>query len=273
LKPPTPAIFLPSVRPDWTGEITVRAPEDVWIANLDMEIELRGDGDLTLFRSTRGLGLVGRLEVVSGIYRLYYSWIANELRVEEGSIVWVDATDAQRFRISATASTEVDGERIELTVDGAPDSLNISATSESEYSQSEILRLLAIRDRPGESPGATPEILGSWVTTFSGLLTRELTRGFRGFGEVDIINLEGRPQLRVRRQIVRGVGVTYEQEIEGILGSQETSATESERLYVPDRQVKLEYRMTRAFYLEALTGALRDGSRVYDLDLKWRLSY
>jgi len=273
VKPPTPTIFLPSVRPDWTGEITVRAPNDVWIANLDMEIELRGDGDLTLFRSTRGLGLVGRLEVVSGIYRLYYSWIANELRVEEGSIVWVDATDAQRFRISATASTEVDGERIELSVDGAPDSLNISATSESEYSQSEILRLLAIRDKPGESTTATPEILGSWVTTFSGLLTRELTRGFRGFGEVDIINVEGRPQIRVRRQLVRGVGVTYEQGIEEILGSDQTPATESERLYVPDRQVKLEYRMTRAFYLEALTGALRDGSRVYDLDLKWRLSY
>lgn len=274
VKPPTPTIFLPSVRPDWTAEITLRSPDNVWIANDDMEIELTGDGDLTLFRSTRGLGLIGRLEVVHGVYRLYYSWIANELRVDEGSIVWVDPTDAQRFRISATASTEVDRERIELTVDGPPDSLNIAATSESEYSQSEILRILAVRDRPGESTVEGQGIVGSWVTTFSGVLTRELTRGIRDIVEVDITNVEGSPKLGVRKQLVRGVGVSYEQDIEGLLASStQNTPTETERVYVPDRQVKLEYRMTRAFYLEALTGALRDGSRVYDLDLKWRLSY
>lgn len=270
-KPPPPAIFQPSETPDWTGQITIHALEDIWIDNDDMEIELRGDYDLTLFRSKRGLGLVGSLQVVGGTYRLYYSWIANELQVEEGEISWTDPDDAQRFRISATASTDLNGERIEVTAVGPPDTLIIHATSEGDLSESEIIQALAIQRESGDIGSA--QLIGAWGTAFAQLLTRELTRGFRDIVDFDIVSAEGVRQWQVRREIVRHVGVTYQQDLASLPGSEPTQTTSAERLYLPDRQVKLQYRMTRAFYLEALTGSLRDGSRVYDLDLKWRLSY
>jgi autotransporter translocation and assembly factor TamB len=274
-KPPTPAIFRATATPDWTARIRIRAPEDIWIANDDMEVELRADGDFILGRSNRGLGLIGRLEVVGGRYRLYYSWIANELDVEEGEIVWRNPDDAQQFWLSARATTDASGERVEITVQGPPDSLIINASSDGNLSESEILGSLAIGQSTGEEEtgNTSRSLVGAWGTVFAQLLTRELTRGLRGFVGFDIVTPEGVPQFVVSKDIARHVDVAVQQDITTLPGSQPTETTDAERAYLPERQFRIRYRMTRAFYLEALTGSLQDGSQVYNLDLKWRLSY
>jgi hypothetical protein len=262
---PPPAIFRENARPDFTCEIEVRAPRDVWVANSDMEIELRGEGTLT--RSTRGLGFVGTAESIRGRYFLYRSWIANELRVEQGEISWTNPDDATRLRIDALATTEIGGDKIEVTARGTLDSLQIAATSESELPESEILAQLGLSAVGGAGSTAAVQ---SWAGVGATLLAREL---LQGYGSVEFHTVAGTQQVTVGRYLRPNLYFDYTQSIGGPREETDAASAETEALTLPDRQFRVDYNVSRDLFLEALTGSFRDGSRYLNLDLKVRLGY
>ncbi len=266
---PPPVIFRHTDKPDFTCEITVRAPGDLWISNRDMEIELRGEG--TLFRSTRGLGFIGSLDAVRGTYFLYRSWIANSLRIEDGQITWGDPDNAMNMRIAATASTEVGNEKITVTCDGPLDSLQVRASSESGRPESEIIQMLGLSTASGVSQAGSRDLLQSWVGVGAGLLAHEL---LNGAVQASIVTEGGRPSIQVGKYLRSNIYFDYSQSIEGWPGSKPPEgAPNAETLALPDRQFRVNYNVTRDVFLETLTGSRRDGSRFLNLDLKLRVGY
>jgi hypothetical protein len=258
-----PAIFQPNANPPWTCEIYIRAPGDLWISNKTMDIELAGDA--TLFRSERGLGLVGSLDALRGEYSLIGSWIPTTLKIEEGEITWSNPDNALDFRIDARATTEVQEEEVEITASGPIEQLSIRATSESEYSEDEILRLLATQTTDTEQGSGLGE---AWLESFSQLLSRELLRGVSPFN-IGVKYVQGETQVSVGREVVEDVNVTYSE----LFGSEIVEPGRPRGNLLPDRELRIEYDLSRSFFLEAQTGSMQDGTPFANLDFKTRLGY
>ena len=258
-----PSLFQPNANPPWTCEIYVRAPGDLWISNKTMEIELAGDA--TLFRSERGLGLVGSLESLRGEYSLIGSWIPTTLEIEEGEIIWSNPDNALDFSLDARATTEVQEEEVEITVTGPIDRLSINATSESERSEDEILRLLATQTT---DPEQGSDLGDAWLESFSELLSRELLRGVSPFN-IGVKYVQGETQVSVGREVIEDVDVTYSE----LFGSEVTEVGRPRGNLLPDRELRIEYDLSRSFFLEAQTGTMQDGAPFANLDFKTRLGY
>ncbi|MFN0151016.1 MAG: translocation/assembly module TamB domain-containing protein [bacterium] len=265
----TPAIFQPTSNPPFTCEIDINVPRDFWIANKAMDVELFGDA--TLFRSERGLGLVGSLESLRGTYSLIGSWIPTQLRIEEGEIFWSNPDNALFFSLNARATTEAGGEQIEMSVTGPIDSLSISATSETGKSYDEILQLLATQTSPGN--GGSSQIGEAWLSSFSSLLSRELLRGVSPF-DIGVEYVGGETQVSVGRTFLEDIDVTYSQRLgSDDAGDVVTGPRVTRRSLLPDRELRVEYKLSRNLFFEGLTGSLRDGTPFANLDLKARVGY
>ena len=258
-----PAIFQPNANPPWTAEIYIRVPGDLWISNKTMDIELAGDA--TLFRSERGLGLVGALEALRGEYSLIGSWIPTTLKIEEGEILWSNPDNALDFSLDARATAEIQEEEVEITATGPIDRLSISATSESERSEDEILRLLATQTTDEEQGS---QLTDAWLESFSEVLSRELLRGVSPFN-IGVKYVQGETQVSVGREVIEDVDVTYSE----LFGSEITEVGRPRGTLLPDRELRIEYDLSRRFFLEAQTGSMQDGTPFANLDFKTRLRY
>lgn len=265
----TPAIFQPTSTPPFTCEIDINVPRNLWIANKAIDVELSGDA--TLFRSERGLGLVGSLESLGGTYSLIGSWIPTQLKIEEGEIFWSNPDNAMFFNLNARATTEVGGEPIEMSVTGPIDSLTITATSESGKSYDEIVQLLATQTNPGE--GGSSQIGAAWLSSFSTLLSRELLRGVSPF-DIGVEYVGGETQVSVGRTFLEDIDVTYSQRLGSDDGAGDYNAPgAARRSLLPDRELRVEYKLSRSLFFEGLTGSLQDGTPFANLDLKARVGY
>jgi hypothetical protein len=278
----------PTVAPTYLMELNIEAGNNVWVRNSDAEIEL--EGTILYKKNAQGTKFLGDLKTIRGRYFLYN----NEFRITSGSLEFADVRDVRNARLEVRAETEVatdEGrERVDLQISGTLAKPYLAATSESGYSEPEIFRLLALGQEAdaGDEGTASPfskALARSWGTILARRFGSELARSL-GLDELEI---EPGPGDLGDREFVEGarVGVgkylsdslylKYKQSLavnplrssgSGAQGGA-VSRTEGE---LPERQILLEYRLSRSFSLDGEASAV-NGKTYYNLDVRFRHRY
>jgi autotransporter translocation and assembly factor TamB len=262
-----PSVLDPSDAPEWTCDIFLRAPRNLWVRNSLVDVELAGEAQVR--RSDQGLGALGRFEVLRGSYYIY----PNEFRIRTGEVLFTNADDLRQAEIDVTAETRVLGEKIEVHAYGGADDIRVEPASESGYSESEILSMLALRNRPEENV-QSGEVLSSWFQTFASRLSREMSKGLGDIGTIEIGTSEDLPELRYGNYVSSDLYVGFSQKIDaGLYRPEQERSPTREYLAIPDRELRVEYRLRRSLLVEGEVGTLRSGERFLNLDLKVRVSY
>jgi hypothetical protein len=262
-----PSVLDPSDAPEWTCDVFLRAPRNLWVRNSLVDVELSGEAQVR--RSDQGLGALGRFEVLRGSYYVY----PNEFRIRTGEVAFTNADDLRQAEIDVTAETRVLGEKIEVRAYGGADDIRVEPTSESGYSESEILSMLALRNRPEENV-QSGEVLSSWFQTFASRLSREMSKGLGDIGTIEIGTSEDLPELRYGNYVSSDLYVGFSQKIDaGLYRAEQERSPTQEYLAIPDRELRVEYRLRRSLLVEGEVGTLRSGERFLNLDLKVRVSY
>lgn len=277
-----------AVAPTWTADLLIEGANNIWLRNRDAEIEL--EGSVLMKKDSQGMRFLGDLETIRGRYFLYN----NEFRITSGSLEFADVHDVRNARVEVMAETEVateEGrERISLEITGTIAKPYLAATSESGYTEPEIFRLLALGDEGGDPDGgaASPfsrALARSWGRILARKFGTELARSL-GLDEVEI---EPGPGDIGDREFVEGarVGVgKYVSErlylkymqalaVNRLKGSGEggtEGAVSRAEAELPDRQLILEYRLSRSFSLDGEASVL-NGKPYFNFDVKFRHRY
>ncbi len=262
-----PTVFDPTARPAWTCDIQVNAPKKITVRNSVLDAELGGEARIT--KSAGGFGAVGDFDIFRGTY-----WVLNnQFRNVEGRLVFGDPYDMRNVDIDATARTEVLGERIDVGVTGHPDSLVVSSSSESGMTEEEILAMLTVRAMP-EKTVNSGELLSSWLTSFANRFSREVAHGLGDMGTIEIGTSDDLPEIRYGNYFSNDLFLGFSQKLRSPL---DTPSREQgpyrENLPVPDRQVRVEYRLRRSLVVQGEAGTFDDGGRFVNVDLKVKLPY
>ncbi len=278
----------PTAFPTWTAELAIEAGNNVWVRNSDAEIEL--EGSVLFKKSSRGMTFLGDVQTIRGRYFLYN----HEFRITEGTLEFADVTDIRNARMEVRAETEVateEGrERVTLDITGTIAKPYLAATSESGYSEPEIFRLLALGDEAGaEDQGtATPfsrALARSWGRILARKFGSELARSL-GLDEVEIEPGPGDPGAREFVEGARvGVGkylsdrlyLKYKQSLavnplKGDSSGGSGGAVTRSEAELPDRQLLLEYRLSRSFSLDGEASVV-NGKSYFNFDVKFRHRY
>jgi translocation and assembly module TamB len=127
--------------PPYSLDLMVNIPKNCWVRNEAANIELRGQ--MRVLQQRGQLSLLGNLETVRGSYYFY----GNNFRIQRGSVTF-DELAVINPQLDVKAWTEVDRERIELTIGGRMRSPSITLASSSGYSEGDIIRLLTLHQSP-----------------------------------------------------------------------------------------------------------------------------
>lgn len=261
------SIFDPTTEPAWTLDMQVNAPKKIIARNSVLDVELGGEARLT--RSANGFGGVGEFEIFRGTY-----WVLNnQFRDVKGELILGDPDDLRNVDLDVTARTEILGERIEVGVTGKPDSLIVTSNSESGMTEGEIMAMLTFRARPEETV-QSGELLSSWITSFANRFSRDMTRSIGDVGTIEIGTSDDLPEIRYGNYFSSDLFLGFSQKLGSPLDtpSREQGAYR-ENLPVPERQVRVEYRLRRSLVVQGEAGTFDDGSRFVNLDLKIKLPY
>jgi autotransporter translocation and assembly factor TamB len=119
----------------WIGTFSIDLPRNVWIRNTDLEIELKGR--VTYERTITGSVVLGEVETVRGRYDLF----GHTFRITDGDIQF---TDPERIDpvVNVSAETRIPEARIFATISGRASDRQVTLTSDPDYDQSTILKLL-----------------------------------------------------------------------------------------------------------------------------------
>jgi len=272
--------------PTWTADLSLEAGNNVWVRNADAEVEL--EGSVLVRKDAQGTRFLGDLQTVRGRYFLYNS----EFDITSGSLEFADVNDIRNARIEVLAETQVPTEegleRISLEVSGTIAKPYLAATSESGYSEPEMFRLLTLGGVGGEEQAGSPfsrALARSWGRVLARRFGSEVARSL-GLDEVEFEPGPGEPGDREFVEGARvGVGkyvsdrlyLKYRQSLAvnplkgqspgGAEGA--VSRTEAE---LPDRQLILEYRLSRSFSLDGEASVL-NGKPYFNFDVKFRHRY
>jgi hypothetical protein len=93
-------------------------------------------------------------------------------------------------------------------------------------------------------------------------------RGVSPFN-IGVKYVQGETQVSVGREVVEDVNVTYSE----LFGSEIVEPGRPRGNLLPDRELRIEYDLSRSFFLEAQTGSMQDGTPFANLDFKTRLGY
>ncbi|MBN1826775.1 MAG: translocation/assembly module TamB domain-containing protein [Candidatus Eisenbacteria bacterium] len=260
------SVFDPTTEPSWTCDIFLRAPQNFWIRNRTADLELGGEAQLR--RSSEGFGALGTFDVLRGRYWLYN----NEFRVTEGQVTFTDPADIRRADVDLTAETDVMDERIEIRLVRDEGEMQVLPTSESGYSEGEILSMLTLRAHPQDEVNSG-EILSSWFTSFANRLSREMSRGLGDIGVIEIGTSEELPEIRYGNYLSSDLYVGFSQKLRTDDEREQERSPTRENLPIPERQVRVEYRLRRSLVIQGEVGTLSDGNRFLNLDLRVRLPY
>lgn len=266
-QPGIPTIFDPTTRPLWTADLFVRAPGNIVVRNSVLDAEFEGEVQLT--KSEEGFGGVGELDLRRGSYWVYN----NQFRMIDGKLTFADPNDLRNVDLNVTARTDVLGERIEVAVTGKPDTLVVTPTSESGLSQGEIFTMLSLRSGPQDSGLNRGQVLTSWATSLASRFSREMTRGLGNVGTLEIGADEDLPEIRYGNYFSNDFYLGFSQKIGQTDHLTKEQGPYQENLPIPDRQVRVEYRLRRFLVLESQAGTFRDGNRFFNVDLKYRVQY
>jgi len=136
-------------------DLKLSADNNCWVINQDMNVEFKGELNVTRFGNT--LSLLGNLETIRGKYFLF----GNTFKIESGSFVFndVEKIDPQLdLLVSADITTgyspteknefvKTYAEKVELSIQGNLSAPEVNPSQDSPYSREEILELLAFRHK------------------------------------------------------------------------------------------------------------------------------
>ncbi|MBN1503544.1 MAG: translocation/assembly module TamB domain-containing protein [Candidatus Eisenbacteria bacterium] len=251
----------------WLCDVELEVPNNVWLKNIDAEIELAGS--LTAKKDTGGMVLLGTLRILRGKYYVF----DNEFRIVSGSLEFKDVGRIDP-ELNIEAQTSASGREILLTLTGKLSEPNIRFTCEDEnLTQAEVLRLLTLGKYVDASPsetsetGIVPGVTGSVGNYFLRQVERRLARELKWVDSIELGgSLEGGSSLNELRW---GLGKYVTPELylrysQGLVRSSE-------------RDVSIEYRLSELLFLrggvtskDRLTGKDRDE---YTLDLRLKYEY
>ena len=253
--PPTPVLV----------ELDLFADKNVWIRTEQMELEIAGA--VTFHMTEESIGLTGEARTLRGRYAV----LNTDFEVDRGEMQFVDPSDIFASVMDAEASTRVLDEEVTFDVTGTLGEPIVVGRTDSDMSEAEIYELLALRQKrtPDEvDRGALAESWGALLATRFG---RELGREI-GLDTFDVaVEGDGARDVRVGKYLGSDVFVRYRERIgvaESGSGSDETRALET--LETPERQLLLEYRLSRIFQLQGETGFIQEDPYLnVDLKAEW----
>jgi hypothetical protein len=267
-------ILGPSASPSWVMDLEVEIPNAFWIRGGDIEAELQGD--LTVSRGREGLLVLGSLRTLRG--KFYVS--QNAFRITRGDFRFEDVTSLRNVYIDLEANSRVLDEKIELTARGTIDNLDISATSESGWSETQILAALTVGrgsgTEEGESRFFSNEFLKSWALALVNrygvdAVAREVNLDLIEV-DVDLSKADALAATRVTfgKYVSDKVYLEFSQAL-GSLYEDRRKFTQMGLSY-PERQLSVEYRLSDRFSIEGETGTI-GGLGYFDVDLRFKYGY
>lgn len=265
----------PEAAPTWLMNVGVEIPNDFWVRGNDIEAEL--EGSLNVKRGSEGLLVLGMLRTLRGTFSIYN----NEFKITRGEFRFTDVKSVGNAYIDLEATSRVLEERVDISAKGSMDNLDVTATSESGWSETQIFEALTLRrGSQAEGPGGgklfTDEFLRSWgvalVNRFGNDVARELRLDQFGVevGDVGEGDLLSATRVTFGKYVSDKVYLQYTQSLGSIYGG---SGKVSQRgLTYPERQFLVEYRLSDRFSMEGEAGTL-GGLGYFDVDLKFTLGY
>jgi translocation and assembly module TamB len=243
--------------PPFDVDLTVLIPKNCWVRNEAAEVELRGQ--MRVIQNPEGLGMLGSLETIRGSYFFY----GNTFRIDRGLVTFDDQYEIDP-QLDVRAWTQVDRERVDLTIGGRLKTPSIALTSSSGYSEHDIISLLAIRHSAGEldTLGAGDVAVQQAESFFGSYLREAFNRKASRFLGVDKFTIQpgsdrqldlAMAELTVGAYLSSRVYVEYSRRL-----SQESG-----------EQVGVEYSLSRHLSLDGK----RDQNGLYRLGLNVKWDY
>jgi hypothetical protein len=241
--------------------------KNCWLRTPDIEVEFAGD--ITFHVTEDYVGLSGEVRSLRGKYAFYNT----TFDLDRGEIGFTDPANIGESYVSALATTNVLDEEVEVHVSGTIAKPIIESTSSSGYSEAEIYRLLALRIKPTDPDAGPPtdqsdfskELLASWGALVASRFGRDLSREL-GIDTFDVDVGETSSNVGVGKYLGRDFFVRYRQQV----ASQDPQGVTEEVHETPERQLLLEYRLSRIFRLQGETGTIEgDGYLNVDLMAEW----
>jgi hypothetical protein len=268
-------IIGPSASPSWVMNLEIDVPNAFWIRGGDIEAELQGD--LSAKRGKEGLMVLGTLRTLRGTFYIYH----NVFRITRGEFRFTDVTSLRNVYIDLEAHSRVLDEKIELSARGSIDELDINATSESGWSETQIFEALTLRRGEASEEGLedrffSDEFLRSWgvalVNRFGAEVARELRLDRFGVEVDEVGSGDALAATRVTfgKYVSDKVYLEYTQSL-GSLYEDRRKFTQM-GLSSPERQLSVEYRLSDRFSIEGETGTI-GGLGYFDVDLRFRFGY
>jgi autotransporter translocation and assembly factor TamB len=119
----------------WVGIFTIDLPRNVWIRNTDLEAELKGR--VTYEKTITGSVVLGEVETLRGRYDLF----GHTFRITDGDVQFTDPEKIDPV-VNVSAETRIPEARIFATITGRASDREVTLTSDPDYDQSTILKLL-----------------------------------------------------------------------------------------------------------------------------------
>jgi len=251
----------------WLCDVEVEVPNNLWLKNIDAEIELAGS--LTARKDVSGLILLGSLTILRGKYYVF----DNEFTISSGTLEFKDVGQINP-EMNIQAETRASGRRVFLLLTGKLSEPNIALSSEdANLSQTDILRLLTVGKYAAAEPGQTgegglvPGVTGSVGNYFLRQIERRIAKELKWVDSIELgSSMEGAASLSELRwglgkYITPALYLRYSQ------GLTRTSG----------RDVSVEYSLSNLLFLrggvvsrDRFTGRERDE---YSLDLRLKYEY
>ncbi len=268
--------FGPTRFPGWLMNVEIEIPNKFWVRGDDIEAEVQGT--LNVRRSGEGLLVLGTLNTIRGTFALYN----NLFKIVRGEVRLSDVTSIKKAYINLEAEARVLDEKVDVTVSGFLDNMDVSATSESGWSETQIFEALTLRrvSGPGEAAGGEAfgrALLESWgmalLNRFGSDVARELKLDRFGI-EIGEGAAAGDVVLSTRvtfgKYVTDNIYLQYTESLGTLYG--DAAKLTQRGLDEPERRLQVEYRLSDKFTVEGETGTVR-GLGYFDVDLKFRYGY
>ncbi|MCX5801175.1 MAG: translocation/assembly module TamB domain-containing protein [Candidatus Eisenbacteria bacterium] len=251
----------------WLCDVRVEVVNNLWLKNINTEIELAGS--VTARKDMSGLILLGSLTILRGKYYVF----DNEFTITSGTLEFKDVGRIDP-EMNIKAETSASGRIVYLTLTGKlSEPTIVLASDDSNLSQTDILRLLTVGKYATTESGQTgdtglmPGVTGSVGNYFLRQVERRLARELKWVDSIELGgDLEGTSAMSELRwglgkYITPEIYLRYSQGLTKMSG----------------RDVSVEYRLSSLLFLrggvssrDRFAGRERDE---YNLDLRLKYEY
>jgi autotransporter translocation and assembly factor TamB len=266
----------PEAAPTWTMNIDVEVPHDFWVKGSVIDAELQGS--LNVAKDEQGLLALGTMRTLRGTFYL----ANNDFRISRAEFRFTDVKSLKNVYIDLEATSRVLDEQITIDAKGNMDNLDISATSESGWSETQIFEALTLR-RGAPSVVGEPkskffsdEFLRSWglalVNRFGSGVARDLKLDQFGveIGNVGDGSLLSATRVTFGKYVSDKVYLQYTQSLGALYGN--SGKLIQQDLAFPERQFQAEYRLSEKMSMQGEAGTV-GGLGYFDVDLKFTYGY